>query len=224
MKNVEQIKEKIAKSAEKSGRKYNDITVVCATKTRDIDTVEGILRHGFCAAGENRVQELLSKFRAVEGLEWQFIGQLQTNKVKFIVDKVSLIQSADRLSLVREIDKECAKIGKVMPVLAEADFARTEGRGGVAADGALIDFVNEISAFKNVKVCGLMTILPVKEDRQLLANYCKEMNALFERAKAECPEAEMRYLSMGMSDDFEVAIENGANMIRLGRILFGGRN
>ncbi len=219
---TEQIKNKIATAAQKAGKSYDDITVVCATKTRDINTIKKIKDWGFCFAGENRVQELLSKYEKIDGISWQIVGQLQSNKVKYIADKVDMIQSLDRQSLAKEIDRQCANIGKVMDCLVEVNISGIEGRGGVEPC-QVIDFVNEMAQYKNIKIKGLMTVLPICDSNQVVV-YCKKMKDLFEMAKQQCKNADMAFLSMGMSDDFEVAIENGANMIRLGRILFGERN
>ena len=219
---IEQIKQKISTAAKKAGKSFDDITVVCATKTRDIDTIKAIKDWGFCYAGENRVQELLSKYQPIDGISWQIVGQLQSNKVKYIADKVDMIQSLDRQSLAKEIDRQCQPLGKVMDCLVEINVSGIEGRGGVEPQ-QVINFVNEMAEYKNIKIKGLMTVLPICDGDEVVA-FCKQMQNLFEQAKAECKNADMQYLSMGMSDDFEVAIENGANMIRLGRILFGERN
>ncbi len=223
MQNAEIVKRKIAAAAEKSGRKFDNITVVCATKTRDIGTVADIKNYGFSIAVENRVQEFLSKYKPIDGISWQIVGQLQSNKVKYIADKVDMIQSLDRLSLADEIDRQCKAIGKVMDCLAEVNISGIDGRGGVKPSDA-IEFINSLSGHKNLKIKGLMTVLPICQDYKELAAYCKKMKKLFDDAKEKCNCADMVYLSMGMSDDFECAIENGANMIRLGRILFGERN
>lgn len=223
MQNANLIKQKITLAAEKSGRKFEDITVVCATKTRDINTIMQIKDYGFKIAGENRVQEFLSKYQPLDGISWQIVGQLQSNKVKYIADKVDMIQSLDRLSLANEIDRQCKTICKIMDCLVEVNVSGIDGRGGVPPDGA-IDFINSLSVLKNIKVKGLMTVLPICEDKKELTLYCQKMKKLFDEAKEKCNCADMRFLSMGMSDDFECAIENGANMIRLGRILFGERN
>jgi len=219
---IEQIKSKIATAAQKAGKSYDDVTVVCATKTRDINTIKKIKEWGFCFAGENRVQELLSKYEKIDGISWQIVGQLQSNKVKYIADKVDMIQSLDRQSLAKEIDRQCANIGKVMDCLVEVNISGIEGRGGVEPCN-VIDFVNQMAEYKNIKIKGLMTVLPICDNSEVVC-YCKQMKDLFDVAKKECKNADMQFLSMGMSDDFEVAIENGANMIRLGRILFGERN
>ena len=219
---IEQIKQKISTAAKKAGKSFDDITVVCATKTRDIDTIKAIKEWGFCYAGENRVQELLSKYEKIDGISWQIVGQLQSNKVKYIADKVDMIQSLDRQSLAKEIDRQCLAVNKVMDCLVEVNISGIEGRGGVEPQ-QVIAFINEMAEYKNIKIKGLMTVLPICNNDEVVS-YCKQMQNLFEQAKAECKNADMQYLSMGMSDDFEVAIENGANMIRLGRILFGERN
>ena len=219
---IEQIKQKISTAAQKAGKTFDDITVVCATKTRDINTIKGIKDWGFCYAGENRVQELLSKYEPIDGISWQIVGQLQSNKVKYIADKVDMIQSLDRQSLAKEIDRQCSDIGKVMDCLVEVNISGIEGRGGVEPQ-QVISFVDEMSQYKNIKIKGLMTVLPICDSDDVV-QYCRQMQSLFDKAKAECKNADMQYLSMGMSDDFEVAIEHGANMIRLGRILFGERN
>jgi len=219
---INQIKDKISASAQKAGMSYDDVTVVCATKTRDIDTIKKIKDWGFCIAGENRVQELLSKYQPIEGLSWQIVGQLQSNKVKYIIDKVDMIQSLDRDSLAKEIDRQCQLNQKTMDCLVEVNVSGIEGRGGVSCVEA-IDFINDMSKYKNIKIKGLMTVLPICDGSQT-ACYCQQMKKLFDEAKEKCPYAQMKYLSMGMSDDFEVAIENGANMIRLGRVIFGERN
>ena len=219
---IEQIKQKISTAAKKAGKSFDDITVVCATKTRDIDTIKKIKDWGFCYAGENRVQELLSKYQKIDGISWQIVGQLQSNKVKYIADKVDMIQSLDRQSLAKEVDRQCANINKVLDCLVEVNVSGIEGRGGVEPQ-QVISFVNDMAEYKNIKIKGLMTVLPICDDKEVVS-FCRQMQDLFEQAKAECKNADMQYLSMGMSDDFEVAIEHGANMIRLGRILFGERN
>lgn len=217
---TDEIKNKISTAAQKAGKTFEDITVVCATKTRDIDTIKKIKEWGFCFAGENRVQELLSKYEKIDGISWQIVGQLQSNKVKYIADKVDMIQSLDRQSLAKEIDRQCGAIGKRMDCLVEVNISGIEGRGGVEPCN-VIDFVNQMAQYKNIKIKGLMTVLPICDD---VADFCKKMKDLFDKAKQNCPHADMQFLSMGMSDDFEVAIQHGANMIRLGRILFGERN
>lgn len=224
MDNVELVKQKISTAAQKAGKAFDDITVVCATKTRDIETVKKIKDWGFHIAGENRVQELTEKYQPIEGISWQIVGQLQTNKVKYIADKVDMIQSLDRESLAAEIDRQCKKIGKVMPVLVEVNISEIEGRGGVMYDEA-VDFANLVAEkYKNMKVEGFMTVLPICDSDEERSVFCKKMKTLFDKAKKLCQTCDIKFLSMGMSDDYEVAVENGANMIRLGRCLFGERH
>ena len=203
MDNVELVKQKISTAAQKAGKTFDDITVVCATKTRDIETVKKIKDWGFHIAGENRVQELTEKYQPIEGISWQIVGQLQTNKV---------------------IDRQCKKTGKVMPVLVEVNISEIEGRGGVMYDEA-VDFVNLVAEkYKNVKVEGFMTVLPICDSDEERSVFCKKMKTLFDKAQKLCQTCDIKFLSMGMSDDYEVAVENGANMIRLGRCLFGERH
>ena len=177
------------------------VKVVAATKCRSIELVRECPAHGIFAAGENRVQELLSKYQPVEGLEWHFIGQLQTNKVKYILDKVSLIQSLDRVSLADKLEEECAKRGLTMPVLVEVKHGEELTRDGVSPDG-------------------LMTVMPLGSEKS--AFLYKKTYKLFEKLRENFG-SDIKWLSMGMSVDYLTAIENGSNMIRPGRALFGER-
>lgn len=219
--NVNTVKQKIAEAAAKSGRSYDDITVVCATKTRDINTIAEITKYGFHIAGENRVQELMEKYRPLEGVSWHIVGQLQSNKVKFIIDKVDMIQSLDRLSLAAELQKQCVAHSRDMDCLVEVNISGIEGRGGVNPNDT-VAFIKSLADFPSVKVRGLMTVLPICDSKDTLKVYCQKMKDLFDEAKANC--GGITVLSMGMSDDYECAIENGATMVRLGRVLFGERN
>lgn len=195
----------------------NQVKIVAATKTRTPEEINLLPLCGIYAMGENRVQELLSKIDGITVPERHFIGALQTNKVKYIVDKVSMIQSVDRLELAREIDKRSAAIGKVMDILVEVNYGREEAKSGSMPEDTL-DFVKEIMTFKNLRVKGLMSVLPIDAPESMYIG----MKELFDDVKQICPDAE--YLSMGMSDDYEVAIKCGANMIRPGTILFGQRD
>ena len=203
-------------------RSTGDVTVVCATKTVPASIMNGIYEQlGLDIVGENRVQELLSKYdEATECRKWHFIGQLQTNKVKYIIDKVDLIQSLDRLSLAKEIQRQAERIGKVQDVLVEVNMAGEETKGGATPEDT-IAFIEELEGLKNVKVRGIMSVLPNLEDKHLLDGYYTKLYKLYEevnRAKED-----IDYLSAGMSGDWERAVAHGANMIRLGSILFGKR-
>ena len=214
------------KVLENAKRISPSVTIVAATKMVEPSVMNRIKSElGIDIVGENKVQELLSKYEQASNCDrWHIIGQLQTNKVKYIADKVEMIQSVDRLSLAQEIQKQCAKLGKVMKVLVEVNMADEESKGGVTPNNA-IELVESISKLENVKVEGLMSVLPNLEDQNLLASYYKKLYNLFEELKrANISGVDAKYLSAGMSGDYALALESGANMIRLGSCLFGRRN
>lgn len=200
-------------------------TVVAATKMVEPSVMNMIKDElGIDIVGENKVQELLSKYdTATNCKRWHIIGQLQTNKVKYIADKVEMIQSLDRLNLAVEIEKQCAKLNKVMNVLVEVNMAGEESKGGQNPE-TTIDFIRSLTEFKHIKVQGLMSVLPNLEDKNELARYYKRLYNLFDQVKKENIDGvDIKYLSAGMSGDYQIALENGANMIRLGSCLFGRR-
>lgn len=201
------------------------VCVVAATKTVPasiMNEVESEL--GIKYVGENRVQELLSKYDEANLCKhWHFIGQLQTNKVKYIIDKVDLIQSCDRLNLAQEIERQASKINKIQSVLIEVNMAGEETKGGTDTEGA-IALIEEVSKLPHLKIEGLMSVLPNLEDKVALDGYYKKLYSLFEEAKRSTSAGEnIKILSAGMSGDWERAVGHGANMIRLGSILFGKR-
>ncbi len=195
----------------------DDVRIVPATKTVPPEVINQLPELGIYEVGENKVQELLEKYDRVNGITWHFIGNLQTNKVKYIVDKVAMIQSVDRIALAEEIDKRCGRIGKIMEVLIEVNIGREESKGGVLTE----DF-EELKTFvlskANLKLRGIMSVLPIDAPQDLY----KQLYELKESLRKEVPGAEI--LSLGMSDDYSKAIEQGSNMIRPGSILFGKRS
>ena len=197
-------------------------TLVLASKMVDKEVLEGLAaaRPGVIY-GENRVQELLSKYFEKEGLTWQFIGRLQTNKVKYIVDKVSLIQSVDSLRLAEEIERRASKIGKVMDVLVEVNVGGEESKGGVS-EAELFALIEEIKKMPHIRLCGLMSVLPATDEAQLVPLY-HSLRDLYLRAADNCGSA-FRYLSAGMSGDYRLALQNGSNMVRIGSKIFGERH
>lgn len=203
----------IFKNIESTGR---EVRIVAATKTVDPQRINLLNGLGISTMGENRVQELLSKYDDLEMDDIHFIGGLQTNKVKYIVDKVSMIQSVDRLSLANEIDRRCKAIDKVMPILLEVNVGQEESKSGTTAE-ELFKLASEIENLQNVEVQGIMSVLPIGADASLY----QKMHELFVAMKDKY--STVKYLSMGMSDDYMIAIENGANMVRLGSIIFGRR-
>lgn len=206
---------------EEAGRNVQDVLVIGASKTMPLERILFVRDNTDVKIfGENRVQELLEKY--TPDVRWHFIGQLQTNKVKYIVDKVELIHSVDRLSLLQEIDRQAKKHGKVQDILIEVNIGGEEKKGGVAP-AAVIDFAKEVDKYPSVRLKGLMSVLPNVEKDALNAFYL-QLSKLYDTLKqTRLDNADIRYLSAGMSNDYDVAVKYGANIVRLGRALFGER-
>lgn len=206
---------------EESGRNVKDVLVIGASKTMPLERILFVRDNTDVKIfGENRVQELLEKY--TPDVRWHFIGQLQTNKVKYIVDKVELIHSVDRLSLLQEIDRQAKKHGKVQDILIEVNIGGEEKKGGVAP-AEVIDFAKEVDKYPSVRLKGLMSVLPNVEKDALNAFYL-QLSKLYDTLKqTRLDNADIRYLSAGMSNDYDVAVKYGANIVRLGRALFGER-
>lgn len=206
---------------EESGRSRKDVLVIGASKTMPLERILFVRDNTDVKIfGENRVQELLEKY--TPDVRWHFIGQLQTNKVKYIVDKVELIHSVDRLNLLQEIDRQAKKHGKVQDILIEVNIGGEEKKGGVAP-AEVIDFAKEVDKYPSVRLKGLMSVLPNVEKDALDAFYL-QLSKLYDTLKqTRLDNADIRYLSAGMSNDYDVAVKYGANIVRLGRALFGER-
>lgn len=199
-----------------------DVVMIAATKTQTKETIDEFasLAPEF-VLGENRVQELVAKFD--ERYVWHFIGRLQTNKVKYIIDKVALIHSLDRIELAAEIEKQAAKHGKVQDCLVEINMGSEISKGGLEPD-KLFEFVDSLKDYKHLRILGIMSVLPNLEDKSALRKLYAELQQLFEQLKTKRQgNLEVKYLSAGMTNDYEIALEYGSNMIRLGRVLFGER-
>lgn len=206
---------------EESGRSRKDVLVIGASKTMPLERILFVRDNTDVKIfGENRVQELLEKY--TPDVRWHFIGQLQTNKVKYIIDKVELIHSVDRISLLQEIDRQAKKHGKVQDILIEVNIGGEEKKGGVAP-AEVIDFAKEVDKYPSVRLKGLMSVLPNVEKDALNAFYL-QLSKLYDTLKqTKLDNADIRYLSAGMSNDYDVAVKYGANIVRLGRALFGER-
>lgn len=206
---------------EESGRNVQDVLVIGASKTMPLERILFVRDNTDVKIfGENRVQELLEKY--TPDVRWHFIGQLQTNKVKYIIDKVELIHSVDRISLLQEIDRQAKKHGKVQDILIEVNIGGEEKKGGVAP-AEVIDFAKEVDKYTSVRLKGLMSVLPNVEKDALNAFYL-QLSKLYDTLKqTRLDNADIRYLSAGMSNDYDVAVKYGANIVRLGRALFGER-
>lgn len=199
-----------------------DVTLIAATKTQSKETIDEFmaLAPDF-VLGENRVQELVDKYD--ERYVWHFIGRLQTNKVKYIVGKVALIHSLDRLELANEIEKQARKHGIVQDCLVEVNMGGELSKGGVEPN-KLFEFVDSLKDFEHIRVLGIMSVLPNLEDKAELDDEYQKLQKLFEQLHTKKqPNLDVKYLSAGMTNDYLVALKHGANMIRLGRLLFGER-
>lgn len=221
--NINAVYERIHKALERAGREPDDITLIAVTKNIDIDVIKEAVSYGIADLGENRVQELLSKYNKVQDVRWHMIGRLQSNKVKHIVDKVALIHSLDRLSLAREINKRAERIQRVVPVLVQVNPAGEKTKAGLPYE-EVIPFIETIFNLKYIKIMGLMFIAPLTDNPEAVRTYFAMMKHLFDVLKDyNYPHVDMKYLSMGMTNDFEIAIEEGSNMVRIGTALFGSR-
>ena len=224
-KNIDYIKSEIINSCKKVNRE-NGINLIAVTKTVDIDAINEAIESGITDVGENKPQELARKYDVIgDKVRWHQIGSLQTNKVKYIIDKVYMIHSIDRLSLCEEIQKRAEKINKTINCLIQVNISEEESKQGISKDEA-IDFIKTISEkYKNIKVKGLMTMAPYTEDESIIRDTFKGLKDLSEEISRENLEnVYMDELSMGMSNDFKIAVEEGSTLVRVGTSIFGERN
>ncbi|MBQ6922944.1 MAG: YggS family pyridoxal phosphate-dependent enzyme [Clostridia bacterium] len=198
-----------------------EITLVGATKMNDAETVNRAISYGLKVVAENKVQEFREKNDLLMPCRKHFIGHLQTNKAKYLVGKVELIQSVDSLHLAEEINRLAENRGIVQDILAEVNAGNEESKSGFSLDDAF-DNVLRLAELNGIRVKGIMAMMPQTADEKTLATLFTETRALYDRLKTRLPD--FTYLSMGMSGDYKIAIKNGSNMIRLGTALFGKRN
>lgn len=218
--NLKLIRENVGEAAEKCGRKAEDIRVMAVTKTVAPEIVNHAIELGLDLLGENRVQEYLSKAEAYSPAEIHFIGGLQTNKVKYIIESVSMIQSVDSFKLGTEIDRLAAKHGKVMDILCEVNIGGEESKGGVAPD-KLRELIAQLAQLKNIRIKGLMTIPPPSQSDIFLGRMQELYNDLRDN---KIEGADMQVLSMGMTHDYAEAVKYGSTLVRIGTGLFGARD
>ncbi len=222
--NLENIRKGIIDAAKMSGRNPQDVKLIAVTKTYGVDAINEAIDCGVTDIGENRVQEIMEKYDGVKPVRWHLIGHLQKNKVKYIIDKVSLIHSVDSFGLAEEINRQAAKIGKTQDILIQVNVSGEESKFGVSPDECL-DLCEKTAELNNVRICGLMTVAPFVEDKVLLNKVfggLKQISLDISAKKGDtvC----MEELSMGMTNDYPLAIANGATMIRVGTAIFGQRN
>jgi len=227
-KNVERILERVQKAAVSSGRKPEEIKVLAATKTVTVERIGEAIQAGITIIGENYVQEAMRKKDALAeagfSCAWHLIGHLQTNKAKYAVRFFDLVQTVDSVDLARELDRRAKGAGKVVQVLIEVNTGGEATKNGVAPQH-LLPLIEEISQLNNISVQGLMTVPPWFDDQEKVRPYFATLRKLKEEVeKRHLPGVVMRELSMGMTDDFEAAIKEGATIVRIGRGIFGERN
>lgn len=224
--NLNTVRANIERAAKKSGRNTEDITLVAVSKTKGLDLIEEAIEAGALELGENKVQEVREKFETVDakGAHIHMIGHLQRNKVKYIMDKVTLIHSVDSLRIAEKINEEAEKRNMTMELLVQLNCAEEESKFGLKIE-ELEKFLMDIKGFKNIKVKGLMTVPPFVQDPEDNRHYFSLMKELFIDIKQKnIDNIDMEILSMGMSGDYEVAIEEGATMVRVGTGIFGARD
>jgi PLP dependent protein len=223
--NLKAVRDGIGRAAERVGRDPNGVRLVVVTKTFDAETVRDAIGAGAVDIGENYVQEARAKIEAVGrgAARWHFIGGLQKNKAKYVVRLFDLVHSVDGLELAAEIDRRAAADGRVMDILIQVDISREVQKSGVMEED-LADVVRAIAPLPHVAVTGLMGMPPFGREPEASRPYFRRMKQLFdELASLGIPRVDMRELSMGMSNDYEVAVEEGATMVRVGTAIFGQR-
>lgn len=224
--NISEILKNVEAAALKAGKSFDDITVIAVTKTVDSDKALEAFKAGLINLGENRVQEFVNKYEKLEknNINWHIIGHLQKNKVKYIIGKIKLIHSLESLALAEELDKRSKQQGIITEVLVELNIAEEESKFGIKKEN-LIEFIKSVEDFENIKIVGLMTVAPFVEDKEEVRWVFKEMKHLYDKVSSmSFKNVEMKFLSMGMTNDYDVAIEEGANIIRIGTAIFGSRN
>lgn len=225
--NLDDIQSSIKEACEKTGRNAEDVTLVAVTKTVDTEVMNASIDYGVTIVGENRVQEIRRKFDEVKPVSWHQIGHLQTNKVKYIADKVDMIHSVDSLKLAKEISKRANQHERTIDVLLQVNVAGEEQKFGIN-ESELPDLIQNVSKLPSIRVKGLMLIAPFAENPETVRPIFRRMKEIFDLTKnriynGDYTNIEMEYLSMGMSGDYVVAIEEGANMVRIGSGIFGAR-
>ncbi|HPD56439.1 MAG TPA: YggS family pyridoxal phosphate-dependent enzyme [Smithellaceae bacterium] len=222
--NIRRIRERIAQAAARAGRVPDDIKLMAVTKTVSPERAREAINAGIDLFGENYVQEAKGKIAALgKNVKWHMIGHLQTNKAKYVVRLFDCVQSVDRIELARELDKRARLAGCKLNVLIEVNVSGEQSKSGVgAADAPLL--AKNVASLENISVCGLMTMPPYFENPEEARPYFRALRELAAQIdRAGIPGVSMKELSMGMTDDFEVAIEEGATIVRVGRAIFGDR-
>lgn len=223
--NLKQVEENISKACEKAGRKREEVTLIAVSKTKPVSMLSEVYDCGIREFGENKVQEICDKRDELPSdIHWHMIGHLQRNKVKYIVRDVALIHSVDTYRLAEEINIQAKKINRIVPILIEVNIAGEASKFGISAEETK-QLVEEISKLNNLQIQGLMTIAPFVEDPEENRPYFQKIRELsVDIARENIDNVSMDILSMGMTGDYMVAVEEGATMVRVGTGIFGARN
>ena len=222
--NIHSVETLIQAACDRAGRSRSDVTLICVTKTMPVEDLQEAYDAGQRSFGENRVQEINDKFPQLPSdIQWHMIGHLQRNKVKYLMDKAVMIHSVDSASLAAAISKEAVKAGRVMDILLEVNAAGEESKFGLGY-GDVLPLVKEISTLPGIHICGLMTVAPYTDDPETNRIFFKKLRELsVDIDRQSIDNVSMNILSMGMTGDFEVAIEEGATFVRIGTAIFGER-
>ena len=222
--NIQIVEEKITAAAERAGRKREDVLLLAVSKTKPVEVIREAVACGLTSLGENKVQEIMEKYEPMgDGVHWHLIGHLQTNKVKYIIDKVDMIHSVENLRLAEEINKRAAAKSLVMDVLVEVNMAEEESKFGIQPE-RVEEFLRQIAPLPHIRVRGLMTVAPFVENPEENRVYFRKMRELLvDMNQKKIDNINMDVLSMGMTGDYEVAIEEGATIVRVGTGIFGER-
>ena len=222
--NIQIVEEKITAAAERAGRKREDVLLLAVSKTKPVEVIQEAVACGLTSLGENKVQEIMEKYEPMgDGVHWHLIGHLQTNKVKYIIDKVDMIHSVESLRLSEEINKRAAAKSLVMDVLVEVNMAEEESKFGIQPE-RVEEFLRQIAPLPHIRVRGLMTVAPFVENPEENRVYFRKMRELLvDMNQKKIDNINMDVLSMGMTGDYEVAIEEGATIVRVGTGIFGER-
>lgn len=223
--NIDEILKRKNEAALRCGRSPEDITIIAVSKTVDASRAREAVMGGLENLGENRVQEIMNKYDELQDLQvkWHMIGHLQKNKVKYIIDKVELIHSVESIELAAEINKRASQHNIISNILIELNIGEEESKFGIN-EISVYDFVSSMEQFENIKVMGLMTVAPYCENPEDVRWVFKKMKDIFDKISSmNLKNTQMKYLSMGMTNDFEIAIEEGSNIVRIGTAVFGKR-
>jgi pyridoxal phosphate enzyme (YggS family) len=221
--NIKSLLERIERKCDEAKRNRSEIKLIAVSKTFDVGDIEKVFNEGLKDFGENKAQELSSKYEQLgDKITWHFIGHLQRNKVRNVVTAASYIHSVDSLQLASEINKYAARLNKVQKILLQVKTSGEESKFGIDNKSELYDLAGYCKEFSNIQVVGLMTIAPLTEDENLIRQSFKQLRKL--RADLNADGFGLKELSMGMTSDFEIAIEEGATMLRIGSAIFGERD